>query len=815
MSLFNNAIIGASGQGGYRISRSVRLRQSASAYFNRTPASAGNRTTWTWSGWAKLGSGLLLYPLDAGAGTGIGVDVERIQFGTGNGLYWQRAIIQTSTTYQLQSSAVFRDPSAWYHLVLVWDSSNATSTERMRAYVNGARLTTSAYTAPSQNQNSLVNASTPHKINTNDDTSTSYGDGYLTEVNFIDGQALTPSSFGETNSQTGIWQPKRYAGTYGTNGFYLNFSDNSAATATTMGKDYSGNGNNWTPNNISVTAGVTYDSMLDVPTLYADGGNGRGNYCVLNPLNNTGTTASANLNWNGTDKAILSTIAFPTTGKYYFEATCSTVANFSIIGIANSAIYASAFNGVISSANFRTYNSGGEKADSTRTASWGSTFTNNDIIGVAVDMDNGAIYFAKNNTWQASGVPTSGASKTGAAFTDLTSSGLTWTPFFGATNINGVWIANFGQRPFTYTPPTGFVALNTQNLPTPTISNGATVMAATLYQADGANSKTINNAVNGVSMQPDLVWIKSRSNAESHVLWDALRSNNQLGSNTTAAEAAMGQLTSLNSNGFTVGYGAGQVNFSTYTYVGWQWKAGGTTSSNTSGSITSTVSVNATAGFSVVTYTGTGVAATIGHGLGVAPSMMIIKSRPTASTSWIVYHSSISPTNLLTLQTTAAQQNLPLYFNSTAPTSSVFSIGSAANTGVDLNVNGSTYVAYCFAAVAGYSAFGSYTGNGSTDGPFVYLGFRPRWLMIKRSSSASVTYGWQMYDTSRQPVNTASSDPNLWADTSAAEGTGNYTFDLLSNGFKLRSSGVNENASGNTYIYAAFAENPFKLSLAR
>ena len=342
------------------------------------------------------------------------------------------------------------------------------------------------------------------------------------------------------------------------------------------------------------------------------------------------------------------------------------------------------------------------------------------------------------------------------------------------------------------------------------IPDGRVAMAATLYTGNGG-TQAVSNAVNGVSFQPDWVWLKSRSAATDHKLTDSVRGVTKgLVSNSTAAETTDTQgLTAFSSGGFTVGTNTDYNNLAA-TYVAWQWKAGGTAVSNTAGSITSSVSANTTAGFSVVTYTGTGANATVGHGLGVAPSMVIVKNRGSTDV-WSVYHSSLGATQLIILNRTDATATVSTAWNSTAPTSSVFSLGTLADT------NRSTYnfVAYCFAPVAGYSAFGSYTGNGSADGPFVYLGFRPRWLMIKRSSSASVTYGWQMYDTSRQPANTASSDPNLWADTSAAEGTGNYTFDLLSNGFKLRSSGVNENASGDTYIYAAFAENPFKYANAR
>lgn len=350
------------------------------------------------------------------------------------------------------------------------------------------------------------------------------------------------------------------------------------------------------------------------------------------------------------------------------------------------------------------------------------------------------------------------------------------------------------------------------------IPDGRTVMAATLYTGTGA-TQTISNSANGVSFQPDLVWVKGRSGATDHAWYDAVRGvQKQLESNTTTAETTETTgLTAFGTTGFTIGALA-QMNTNAATYVGWQWNAGGSTVTNTNGSITSSVRANTTAGFSVVTYTGIagGVAKTFGHGLGVAPSMVIVKGRDAGSTGtndWVVWHSTFTGSEYIYLDSVNAKATSANYWGATVPSSTVVTVGgNASNVS---NESGIRYVAYCFAAVAGYSKFGSYTGNGSTDGPFAYLGFRPRWLMIKRSSTASVTYGWQIYDTSRQPANTSASDPNLWADTSAAEATGSYTFDLLSNGFKLRSSGVNENASGDTYIYAAFAENPFKYANAR
>ncbi len=273
------------GPEGYNISRSVRLRNSASAYLNRTPAIAGNRRTWTWSGWIKrgqLGSASNFGILEANAGandltalrwSNDSIGVQDYSAGAPYNLVW-------STT------AVFRDPSAWYHIVLAYDTTQASSANAVKIYVNGTQQTVT-FSAPGgayvQNRESYVNSINPQRIGVYNGLA-NYFDGYMTEINFIDGQALTPSSFGETDAITGVWKPKKYTGTYGTNGFFLNFSDNSNNTAATIGKDYSGNGNNWTPNNISVTSGSTYDSMLDVPTLWADGGNGRGNYAVVNPL---------------------------------------------------------------------------------------------------------------------------------------------------------------------------------------------------------------------------------------------------------------------------------------------------------------------------------------------------------------------------------------------------------------------------------------------------------------------------------------------------------------------------------------------------
>jgi hypothetical protein len=347
---------------------------------------------------------------------------------------------------------------------------------------------------------------------------------------------------------------------------------------------------------------------------------------------------------------------------------------------------------------------------------------------------------------------------------------------------------NFGQRPFAYTPPTGFKALNTLNLPDATIKNGAQYMAATLWTGTGV-ARDINNTVNGVSFQPDLVWLKIRSSADSNGLFDSVRgAGKRLQSNDTGAEATTTAVQSaFLSNGFTVGIDS-QSNGSGSTYVGWQWKEG------------------ATQGFDIVTYTGTGVARTVAHSLGVAPDMMIVKQRSGVQ-DWVVYHKSIGNTGALFLQATSATATSALYWNNTSPNSSSFTVG----TGNGTNANTATFVAYLFAAVAGYSAFGSYTGNGSTDGPFVFLGFRARWIMYKRTDS---TGQWNIIDTARNTFNQL--DTLLRANLSNADETNAvYAQDITANGWKIRSTNVDINSSGATYIYAAFAENPLKFSLAR
>jgi hypothetical protein len=795
--MFASGKTSAASTGGYQISRSLRFNSADSAYLNRTPASATNQKTWTWSGWVKrstLRAGLTDPATIFNAG-GNGflarfsyANQDQLEFYNYSGAAYQLEVITTQ---------VFRDVSAWYHIVFVLDTTQATSSNRFKVYVNGSQITAfSTATYPSQNADLLVNNTSVHALGVLNGIG-GYYSGYMTEVNFIDGQALTPSSFGETNAQTGVWQPKAYSGSYGTNGFYLNFSDNSNTTAATLGKDYSGNGNNWTPNNFSVSAGAGNDSLVDSPTSYGTdtgaGGTVRGNYSTLSPTY-AGATGISNGNLDvtlagGTQYGSMSL----TTGKWYWEVTATASLSGSYLGVMDSTFIKT--DATWGTTTTSVYVNNGDKYGIGGTGAYGASYTTGDVIGFALDLDAGTMVFYKN-----------GASQ-GTASSGMT--GREWRPMLYASG--GTYACNFGQRPFAYTAPSGFKALCTQNLPTPTIGATTATQAGKYFNTVTYTGNGTGQSITGVGFQPDWVWVKGRSGATDHALYDAVRGvQKQLETNNTDAETTeITGLTAFGSDGFTTGVLA-QLNTITATYVAWNWKANGSGSTNTAGSITSTVSVSTTSGFSVVTYTGTGANATVGHGLGVVPSMLIQKNRISGTALWFVYHRTLGATKFLRLNADNAEATNSGVWNDTAPTSTVISIGSNS----DINGSSQGGVFYCFAEVAGYSAFGSYTGNGSADGPFVFTNMRPAYIMIKRTNDSG---NWQIFDDTRSPINVINNV--LFANSSSAEiSDSNRILDFVSNGFKLRvgAPATNDiNASGSTYIFAAFAENPFKYSLAR
>jgi hypothetical protein len=794
-----------SGPSGYNISNSLRFRASASAYLNRTPASAGNRQIMTYSFWVKRGAITGDYNI-----TNATTDANNsatLYFNSSNSQSFDVFLKVGGTNYSVTTSQVFRDPSAWYHIVVAIDTAQATASNRTKVYVNGSQVTNllSASYVP-QNSNLAFNNNVAQYIGYS-----SYFDGYMAEFNFIDGQALTPSSFGSTDTTTGVWKPAKYTGTYGTNGFYLQFSDIAITSGSNagLGKDFSGNGNYWTTNNISVTSGITYDAMIDSPTNRASGTQPVGNYCVGNPLDvsvrgaftNGNLTATCNgggaLNGGSVRLNTFNFTQLPV--KWYWE---STVTNISSSGRASFGMITNPY--IAQNEAWSTTGGWFLRADGVQSGLTNpGSFTTNDVMMFAYDGNTGKVWIGKNGTWTNSGVPASGTGQN-ATLTVGTEYWLLFNCNTGGAET-AVCAMNYGQRPFAYTPPSGFVSVSTPNLPDSTIVKGNTVMDATLYTGNGS-AQTI---VNAGGFRPDLVWQKPRSEVASHRLVDSVRGvNNVIYSNQTAAESTeTNTLTAFNSNGFTGG-GSNAVTAGN-TAVAWQWQAGqGTNTTNTAGSITSTVSVNTTAGFSVVSFAFPAVGSqTVGHGLGVAPKMIILKSRSTA-TLWVVYHASTGNTGYLSLNASDAFSTNSTVWNNTSPTSSVFTLGSGF-TSAGYGANG---IAYCWAEIAGFSKFGSYTGNGSADGTFAYTGFRPKYVMWKRTDTSG--YDWDIYDSSRDTYNLTYKE--LLANSTAAESSSTVlSLDLLSNGFKLRTSNANGNASGGTYIYMAFAENPFKNALAR
>jgi hypothetical protein len=820
---FGSAAAGGTPAGA--VERSLRFNSADSAYLNRTFTTPTNAKKFTISAWVKITSpsgSLLDFSLLSGANSSEIIGVSGV--GAFGASVNNRLIVRFGDSNLVYYPQLFRDVSAWAHIVVAIDTDQATQSDRAKFYYNGVLQTATSSTITSGYSPALNTAATRYigGLSTN---AGYYANGYLAEYNFVDGQALTPSDFGETDSATGVWKPKAYSGTYGTNGFYLKFADNSGTTSTTLGKDSSVNGNNWTPNNFSVTAGAGNDSMVDSPTAYGTdtgvGGEVRGNYCTLNPIDkdsSTVTLTNGNLSWaSGAptyNQVCRATIAV-TSGKWYWEVTPLTNGAWANMGVAN-ALGTLANASRLQPGGWVYQGTTGNKMNNNSSVAYGATYTNNDVIGVALDMDGNTLTFYKNGVSQ------------GVAYSSGFS-GNTISPLMQDAANDTTAAINFGQRAFAYTAPSGFKALCTQNLTyTHTIGATSTTQAndyfnVVTYTGNGSNPRTIT----GVGFQPDLVWGKTRNQIRNHCLFDAVRgvgSTSALFSNLTDAEgggagnqsSAFGCINAFTSDGFTVNAGTTNNNYwntNNDTYVGWAWNAGGSNATNTSGTITSTVRANTTSGFSIATYTGNGSGgATVGHGLGVSPAMIFIKSRSN-STNWMVWHQNLTANYAFEgLNTTGAE------VNGGSPSKYVRSVSSTLVTiGNDISVNQSasyTYVMYCFAPVAGYSAFGSYTANNSADGVFVYLGFRPEFLMIKRSSSSGNS--WGMFDTTRSTYNATAN--NVWANQSYAENStvipNIIPIDILSNGFKLRTDSSEVNGTG-TYIYAAFAETPFKYALAR
>ena len=799
------------------IDQSLRFNEADNPVLSTTQTS-GTTTTWTFSAWIKRSR------LDSALQSGGNAGQDPI-FCVGENntndviMYFQQygggavdcldIIIRDGGAIRARfvTSRVFRDTSAWYNIQLTCDFTNSTQGDRLRLYVNGVRETAfGTETYPSDaSQITIVNNNSYTARIGQLRADSAYFAGYMAEMHLVDGSALEPTSFGEFKG--GVWTCKNYSGSHGTAGWYLPFDDSSA-----IGDDESAN-----TNDFSVSGLTASDVVLDSPT---------NNFATLNPLDLSGSIPSffegnLKVERSGNYAQAYSSFSFDS-GKWYAEYLIDT-------GNADPGVIAGTANaGANRYLGQDTFTYGyyrdGRKINSGVYTSHGAGYTvaadgSGDVVGIYIDADNGNIYISVNGTLTNSGT---------AIFTGVTG------PFrFAADTENGGFVAvNFGQDDtfaglktsgsaaasddngiglfYDAIALSGYLALCSANLPEPAIGPNSDEQAddyfnTVLWSGDGSSS----NAITGVGFQPDAVWLKGRNVTYDHQFFNSVTGATKfLKTNTTGAEITSAtSLLSFDSDGFTYGSNL-SGNQSGKTYAAWNWKAGGTAVSNSDGSITSSVSAAPDAGFAVGTYTGNATAgATIGHSLGAIPEMVIAKRRTNAR-DWSVYHKdqSATPTNAyLLLNSTAAVGSGATAWNNGTFTSDVFTIGSHEL----VNASGDSYVFYAFKGIEGYSAVGSYVGNGSADGPFVYTGLRPAFVLLKISST---TNNWFIYDNKREGYNQENDtlSPN---DTSAEDNS--YKLDLVSNGFKIRGSNNAHNHSGQTFVYLCFAEQPFKFANAR
>ena len=764
------------------IAKSVMYNDGDSAYIQRTPSSETNRDTWTLSYWVKRGVTGQKVIFQHGADQN---NCVNHMFDSNNRLNYQMTN-SGSYTDSLITNMTFEDTSKWYHIVLAVDTTQSTEAYRVRMYVDGDEITSwSTANYPAQNVDTDMNTTTAFRIGGQVSGSLIGFDGYLAEVNFIDGQQLTPSTFGVTDTSTGRWIPKALTGiTYGTNGFRLQFGTDSA-----LGDDTSGNTNDFTATNLTAS-----DQRTDTPT------NNLPTMRPYNPSYNT-TQAQGNLQYTATGTnagyPMCSTLR-PNSGKWYAEVRTSTNGGGNVITMG---IYIQEdMHSWDNSANFYP---GGQlsNGDGCGAGLWVSTGTNylvsstlgaqvvtsnptyslaaGDVFGIAVDVDNSLVSFYGNN---GSLIGSTSILRPGRIiFTAMAvTSSDTWNwnfgdnPTFDGNETAGGNTDGDGNGNFYHSVPTGFKMLRQDNMP---------------------------ETARGVT---GLAWVRNRDDYNSPSLIDSSRgqSKNLFSSSDDPEQDYDKRGLSKFLKG---GYSCGEYNYingADDRIVSWNWVAnGGTTSTNENGSITTTTQVNSTAGFSIIQYTGTEAAATIGHGLSQTPDYFAIKSLETHSPNgyWIIWHKSFAANQLIYWNLNIAIDSSTSMFNNTLPTSSVIHLGANFNT----NMSGDKMICYAWHEVDGYSKFGTYTGNGNTDGTFVYTGFKPAYVLTK---SVSTTTNWNILDTARSPINPVTA--RLKANSTDPEDTAR-TFDFLSNGFKLRESGTDVNQSGVVYIYMAFAEHPF------
>ena len=817
-------------------SKSAKFNDGDSDHLTFTPGSASSgtdRRKITHSVWIKrttLGTDQAIY-----SSTQSGVDdYYQWRFNTDDTMTLFLDVNDSNFGYD--TTEKYRDVSSWYHFVLIIDTTQGTPANRVKLYVNGTLQTLAAKysgTHVSEDFETYVMDGTEDAIGEFNYNNSAYFDGYMCDFITTVGQTNAYDDFGELKE--GVWIPKAYSGSYGANGFRLEFKQTGTGTAgdDTVGAD-TANNNDFT------SSGHPTGGIVDNP---------ENNFCTMNPLdkgtNATNMTAAeGNLKFSHTSTGAWQGHrgTFPvSSGKWYYEVQLvtrpvNTTENYGI-GFYNAAKYNALYYGLAGNLAFGMYSNTATTYKDTATTGYGTAAdADGETYMVALDADNGKIWFGLEGTWMASGDPA------GDSNPSISSAGShTWIPVcssYAYSTPYAVFSYNFGQDGtfvgtktagdnaddnghgnFLYDVPAGFLAMCSANLDDSTIGPNAIGKTqaddhfnAVIYSGDGNPQ-----AITGVGFQPDLLWIKKRNATDSHVLFDSTRgpasgAKHRLFSDTTAIESD-GGVTAIGVDGFTVDGAYGSSGENLKTYVAWNWKANaGTTSSNTEGDKTATLQANTTAGFSIVKYAGSSSSETVGHGLDSAPEMVIVKSL-TDTERWCVFHTKTSTAYMYLNEdylpeTSNADERFGNSTSVVVPSSTLVTLGANNS---DVNENGDDYIMYCFHSVAGYSKFGTYAGIGGTDGSYVYTGFKPKWIMVKSISSA--VDNWAIYDSVRDTYNVR--DSYLLADTNGAEAThSTAVVDFLSNGFKWRGAVNFGNNSSRTYAYAAFAEAPFKYANA-
>ena len=787
----SNILAGASGQVG-TTGADVGTYTGKSLLFNK-PTSHRLSKTWsstetdldkfTFSVWIKrttLDSGSTQYWMFGAGSPGesnIRIQADKI------------TVHLTGSNYDFTGTRLLRDTSAWYHLVFRYDSDEGSAGDRFRCYINGELETwASSSTIPSGQDNEFLDSGVPMEIG-NDASGTHDFDGYMAALNVIDGASLAPTSFGETSSDTGAWIIKDYSGSHGNNGFYFDFSDADGGTVT----DNSANSNTFTANNYSsdVDASYTSDTPVD-------------NFSVLNFVDkHSNTTLSeGGLKANGTASSwygVTGTTAV-SSGKYYWEVDITALGNYIQIGICDSShsgVWSDSLESYTSAWGYYSHN--GNKLHNSASSSYGATYTTGDTIGVGVDMDLGRVYFYKDGTIQNSGTE---------AFSSITGHIRPIVQLYGSATVT---------MDFNPTCPTGYLPLTSANLPDIEIGQEADDLAndyfnTVIYTGNGSSGLSIT----GMGFTPGLLWMMPRSSGDNGTQFDIARgTTKKVKLNAEDAEDTNDPpLITFESDGFDLDTTDSNYNGNTNTYVAWGWKLGTAVSGTTTGSGDAEAysgQVSADSGVGCLKFVGNGSSGhTIPHHLNSAPEF-IVSRRTNSSNAWFVYHignTSAPETDYLSLDTDAATSDQAAMWNDTAPSSSVITVGDSSGTNADTD----NYVLTYMHSVEGFSKFGSYIGNSSADGTFVYTGFPVAWLMVKKSDASGT--GWGIFDSKRDTYNEIGDE--LFTNNTDAEGTGDRDFDFLSNGFKCRRSSSYFNNSGNTFIFIAFSSGTgFKYANAK